>query len=82
METNATSWTLPEGGVVVPEEGAETGGGEEAIDELMDNYPYLKKDVVAEAKPGEWLAIARYLLNMGYLGMLLATLYVCENMWR
>ena len=58
--TKTVVWTLPPGGVVKPPETDMKKEEEEAgetVDELMENYPYVKKTVVlpepCELKGGE-----------------------------
>lgn len=46
-DTNEVSWTLPEGGVLSVQQsaGGEEDDGED-IDELLGNYPHLKRPPV------------------------------------
>ena len=63
-ETSQVSWTLPEGGVkmIPPAAGlggeGGGGGGEEdgvdKVDELLENYPYEKKDPFEALKSSEY----------------------------
>ena len=47
QETLESSWTLPDGGVIVSGESNETADDGEMIDELLENYPSLKKPPVS-----------------------------------
>ena len=53
--TNEVLWDLPPGGVELPQTAEVEEGKEDAVkevEELMENYPYLKKPL-PEVKPGE-----------------------------
>ena len=54
-ETNDVAWTLPPGGVIAAPEGAGKEKEEpgENVDELLENYPYVKKELPEiPEKPG------------------------------
>lgn len=57
-ETNEVLWELPPGGVETSQAAGEAAGEEgkkdamDEVEDLMENYPYLKKPI-PEAKPGQ-----------------------------